>query len=292
MYSLFGLEKNIETLLLLGSLDGNFPQNTEDLKRNYKSYLMSIQPEETVSDSKMKTEFVWNLEKSKKLIELFGVASTLNDMDQENVISKNFQDQSALVRTQTMQALGKLRELDPQLHHLFEITIEKIFFAGSKVAGGGSSSSALGCIWLNPRAHWTEQDYLEFFVHELTHNLIFLDERRVVHYGDFAEIEKSENYAYSAILKRARPLDKVVHSLFVVYEVLSFRLRHFNAANKTFLHPNTGSLFEGAFETLQSLKKVKPQLLSEHLKSMISELEMKIRRMKRNCYENQNFSNR
>lgn len=292
MYSLLGLEKNIETLLLLGSLEGNFPRTTENLKKNYKTYLKSIQSEVTVSESLMKTELVWDLKKSQSLVEHFGVQSTLNDLEQEKVISKDYQENSPFTLKQTFYALERLRSVDPQLHHLFEIVIEKIFFAGSALAGGGSSSSALGCIWLNPRAHWTEQDYLEFFVHELTHNLVFLDERRTLHYGDFGEIEKAENYAYSAILKRARPLDKVIHSLFVVYEVLEFRLKHFNPANKTFLHPDTENLFNGAFETLKSLRKVKLQLLSQHVKDLVSELEIKIIQMKKDCYENQKFTNR
>lgn len=292
MYSLFGLKKNIETILILGSLDGNFPQSTQELKRKYKNYLKSIQPEITVSALPMETELIWDAEKSQKLIEFFSAPSALNDLNQEKIISRGIQIREPIIREQTIKALKKLQILDPQLEHLFQLIIEKIFFAESAKAGGGSSSTALGCIWLNPRHHWTEQDYLEFFIHELTHNLLFLDERREIHYPEYSELEKTENYAYSAILKRARPLDKVIHSLFVVYEVLAFRLKHFNPANKTFLHPDTENLFSGAHDTLKSLRTVKPQLLSPHLKKMILKLEKNILQLKRDCYENQDYVNR
>ena len=212
-------------------------------------------------------------------------------MKQESVIQIHDPRYQTQVRKNIAEVLTSFEKLDPELFNLFQLTIEKIFYAGSMVAGGGSSSGALGCIWLNPRAYWKEQDYLEFFVHELTHNLLFLDERRETHYPFYSELEKSENFALSAILKRGRPLDKVIHSLFVVYEVLSFRIRHFNPAAKTFLHPDTVMLFQGAEDTLQSLRKVKPQLLSEHLKNMILELEKNLKPLKVKCYENQKFTN-
>ena len=291
MYSLIGIEKNIESLLVLASLDGAFPKTTEELKHLYKKYLKSIQSENTVSQLTSGLELVWELEKSKDLIELFGVQSNLNDMNQDKVISQGVEFKIAEIETKTRQALETFKYLDPQYFYLFELVIERIFFAGSQRAGGGSSSAALGCIWLNPRAFWTEQDYLEFFVHELTHNLLFLDERREIHYPKYPELEKTENFAYSAILKRARPLDKVVHSLFVVNEVLNFRLKYFDPNQKTYLHPDTETLFNGAFETLKSLKRIKKDLFTKHLKNLITEIENNLVRMKGNFHENQKFIN-
>ena len=291
MYSLLGIEKNIESLLVLASLDGQFPKTTEELKLLYKKYLKSIQSVNTVSRLSNGTELVWDSCEAKDLIELFGVQSKLNDMNQDKVISKTILANSSAVEIKTKQALETFKSLEPQYFYLFQLVIEKIFFAGSELAGGGSSSAALGCIWLNPRAYWTEQDYLEFFVHELTHNLVFLDERREIHYSQYAELEKTENFAYSAILKRARPLDKVVHSLFVVNEVLNFRLKHFVGNEKTYLHPDTENLFNGAFDTLKSLKKIRRELMTKHLKDLIEKIERNLIRMKGSYNENQKFIN-
>lgn len=277
MYKLLGLNRNLETIMILSSLDGVIPQNTIQLKNQYRNYLKAIQPEFTTSKAQSKVSFevetIFDIRKSQDLISLFSEKSNLNDLKQETVIDPNIAVLADCVEQKTQQALNQFKKMDPVLYGLFNLVIEKIFFADSNVAGGGSSSGALGCIWLNPRPNWTLQDYIEFFVHELTHNLLFLDERRIIHYPNYKALEKSENYAHSAILRRSRPLDKVIHSLFVVYEVLAFRLKHFNPNQKTFLHPDTQTLYQGALDTIVSLKKIKKSLLSEHLWEVLNKLE-------------------
>ena len=185
MYHLLGIERNIETNLLLSSLGGVFPKSTSELKSCYRKYLSSIQSHDVVSKRPDGIEFVWNMQEGNRLIELFGVKSKLNDLGQESVISREVSVAIPEVRAKSEAAVKRLEEIDPILYALFQLTIEKIFYAGSSKAGGGSSSAAIGCIWLNSRPSWTEQDYLEFFAHELTHNLVFLDERREPHYPHY-----------------------------------------------------------------------------------------------------------
>lgn len=158
------------------------------------------------------------------------------------------------------QALASIQQYEPAFYELICLVITTIFSTPSKLAGGGSTSAAIGCIWVNLRKHWQEQDVIEFLVHETTHNLVFLDELCYKHY-DYEEISKKENYAWSAILNKPRPLDKVFHSIIVSTEVLLFRNEILSHPNNSCLHPPTDVMLE---QTKYSISYIKnnPRLCS------------------------------
>lgn len=146
----------------------------------------------------------------------------------------------------------RMKGINPVLCAIFDFAIHTIFYHRSKESGGGSVSSAPGVIWCAPRLNWTPDDMAEFLVHELTHNMLFIDERRYQHYIDFDDIAKPENYARSAILMRPRPLDKVFHSLIVSHEVISFRLEN-GEPEAPNVHPSNTVMLDAAHDTIESI---------------------------------------
>lgn len=175
-------------------------------------------------------------------------------------------------------ALHLMSQLDEGLHATFKSFIHTLFYHRSADSGGGSTSTLPGVIWCCNRRDWSSWDVLEFLIHELTHNLVFIDEYYHVHYPNIEEIEVSENYALSAVLKRPRPLDKVFHSLVVAHEVLQLR-RRFNEPEHPMAHPRTPILLEQCRCTIKSLEALleqKPDLVSERVKALILKIKREI----------------
>lgn len=144
-----------------------------------------------------------------------------------------------------------MASIDVDYYEVIDLVIHTIFSAKSELAGGGSTSAAIGCIWIDARSNWSDQDILEFLIHETTHNLIFLDELCYIHYLSYADIAKKENFAWSAILNKPRPLDKVFHSILVSTEVLLFREQYIGHPSHPHLHPPSEVLLS---QTLRSIE--------------------------------------
>ena len=153
-----------------------------------------------------------------------------------------------------------------------------IFSCSSDNAGGGSTSAAIGCIWINPRPHWSENDFFEFFVHELTHNLVFLDELRYRHYTNYSSIIIEENYSPSAILARKRPLDKVFHSILVSTEVLLTRQSLLGHPETPRAHPPTQIMLDQCLYSIRSLEENNAvfSLLTERSQTLLALCKSKL----------------
>lgn len=274
MYHLEGCKKAIETQYILAKTVLNqIPkkyQSWNELRLDVNKYLQGIQPEVTLRNGQ--GEIInCDQEKSSALIKIFNNISSVNDLSQQQVMKERYappsEKQISIVKT----GLQHLKDLDSDLYDLFANTINYIFFADSTLAGGGSSSAAIGCIWMNPKDSWTVQDTTELLVHELTHNLLFLDERRYSHYTDYSQLSNPDYFAHSSILKRARPLDKVVHSFVVASEVLRFRKRFFDLRELTHIHPSTDTMLENFNKTYLSLKDLPAGLLTERAWEIIEQ---------------------
>lgn len=268
MYYSEGCKKAIETQYILAKtsyLGSNEPRKYHswgELRLDLNKYLLGIQPDVTLrneNDSIISA----NSEKNKFLVNIFNNISSVNDLNQQQVMKTRNDSPSEEQISMLEKGLQQLKLLDGNLYELFINTVNYLFFADSSLAGGGSSSAAIGCIWINPKNNWTVQDITELFVHELTHNLLFLDERRYSHYSDYKQLTNPNYFAHSSILKRARPLDKVVHSFVVAAEVLEFRQRHFSNSNITTIHPSTETILENFDKTYKSLREIPDTLLTK-----------------------------
>ncbi len=263
MYHLMGFEQNLETFILLGRpyAAKKEKQDPSALKKAYFGFLKKIQPM-VPQPGGGELEFINEPKMISKLVEFFTVDTALNDI--ENIMtpgSENYRKE----------ALGRIQEnyqilltRNPQFCVLFKLVINMIFCAKSKMAGGGTTSVAIGVIWSDHRPQWQEQDFMEFFIHETAHTLLFLDEYRYQHYTHFKEILKQQNYSTSAILYKKRPLDKVMHSLVVAAEILLARAMWLGEPRSPKLHPPTSMIYA---QTLRALDELQHSKLSEKLLS-------------------------
>lgn len=254
MLRLIGLSENLKNTLILCSTSKKVPQSYQELKSAYQAFLKTIQPAITVPASK---SIYFNLEPTTdlELAGLFQSRSHLNDKQQEDIIDlndKNIQVENNKVALN--EALEKSQKLDPDFYNLFNLVINQIFFAPSRRAGGGSSSTAIGVIWANHRPSWSQSDLIEFLAHEMTHTLMFLDERRYQHYCKVDILKQPEYFARSSILNISRPLDKVIHSLVVATEILCLRDEILGHPAAPKLHPVSSKMLQSCEQTLVSLQ--------------------------------------
>lgn len=249
-----GLIKNTALLAKLYSKD----LTSESLRANYLEYVKGIQIKNRVCTEK-DTQWIYSLDKVLDYVKLFSEDSIVNDLQQQNVINptlyKEAEGSSKLERTQ--RAFEKLKNIFPDFYDVFKLNIHTVFSAPSAVAGGGSTSGAVGVIWSNPQDHWQEQDIFEILIHEYTHNAMFIDELCSQHYVSLKEVAKEENYTISAILKKRRPLDKVLHALAVGVEVLAARHYVLGHPTKPCAHPPTEMLLLQTEKSIESIRELK-----------------------------------
>lgn len=174
----------------------------------------------------------------------------LDDMDQDKVIGDSFDDVARLQKIERVRsAVEQLPDVHPALAEVFELVIHSVFvkatnrISNGTAAHGGSSSNAIGAIWLSVNDDLSSRDILELLVHELTHHLLFIDEYCHYHF-EYDLIADPANYALSAIRHTMRPLDKVVHSIVVAAELIRARdtslLGHGGAASN--VHPSDDAI--------------------------------------------------
>jgi hypothetical protein len=253
MYYMFGSRAALETLVALSQPHARHAKirDVADFKEAYAAFLKTYQPG-VPRPASTGPVFVTEADTIERLAGFFRVKSWLNDRNQGKVIEGRFDD--VLDRIRVLEAgLDALAGVDGDFVELFRLAINFVFCASSRLAGGGTTSSALGVIWAAHRDNWSRNDVFEFFVHELAHNLVFLDECRFRHYPDYPALALPENYARSAILSMQRPLDKVVHSLVVAAEVLRFRERVIGHPDAPALHPTTEVLLAKASQSYRSV---------------------------------------
>lgn len=237
--------------MLLLSLKELSPKNSLDrkgLKSSYKAFLHELQPSIPIGNS-LECELVTDFDKGEKLARCFNLNLQKEGIDQ--LIGKRPHLDGSIVRTK--KHLSLLRELDPHLHSLFVFIVNILFFGASPHAVGGTTSAAIGVVWGNPDETWNECDYLEFFVHELTHTLMFLDELRFLHYKNQSILYEKENFSLSAILQAERPIDRVLHSIVVATEVLMLRARGLVDHSQSQIHPSTNQLIESTQTSIDRL---------------------------------------
>ncbi|HPI39494.1 MAG TPA: HEXXH motif-containing putative peptide modification protein [Pseudobdellovibrionaceae bacterium] len=272
-----GFKQNIENIATLAlSVDPKLNlKSMDDLKKGYNYYISCNQPNSLLRDNHQTyIENIENISEKKTLAAQFSNDSNLNDLNQNNLIENIEYPYSQNIKKNIENALNFLEKKAPQTKILFDLVFNYYFLAHSSRAGGGTSSGALGVLWLNPKESWTVQDYTEVMVHELTHQLLFIDERRYRHYINIEDLVKKESYAYSTILNRQRPLDKVTHSYFVALNVLKYRELNFKNG-KPIVHPESKKIENSLKETINSLNTYHYSLMSDRLSKLLKMKESK-----------------
>ncbi|PRA78143.1 hypothetical protein CQ054_22585 [Ochrobactrum sp. MYb29] len=276
-----GDQKVLENILIgFKANEIAMPESETDLRTCYQRYLARMQPHCSWLRSNSKAEIVdavCDVNTKADLVALFAnVDSGLDDLHQNSVIKAGDND---LGPKQAMisEALQAMKSLTPAHYDFLNNFIEGIFFEESDIASGGSTSNAVGAIWANPDLRFHQNDTIELLVHELTHNLMFLDEWVHPHY-DYDLILSPETWCQSAILLKKRPVDKVVHSIIVATEIVLLRRTVTGEPSIFFAHPPSKELISAITESINDLRRhpMSAQLLKSRVHHLLDQAEEKL----------------
>ncbi|MBX3020661.1 MAG: hypothetical protein KF799_03205 [Bdellovibrionales bacterium] len=203
--------------------------------------------------------------------------------NEEEDFTKNIPADSNEIQFARLQmAYHELKSQHSNMFSLFDLVFHTVFFHAFPGRGGGSTPRAVGLLWANPPDHWRKPDFMEFFIHELTHNLIFIDERCHQHYTDYEALAKKENYARSTIRNQERRLDLVIHSMAVGIEILSYRHEmQLNPTQTVCVHPANEQLKEACWRSMQSIENIGTlqHLISDRMSDLLSAYKTKLKKM-------------
>lgn len=206
----------------------------------------------------------------------FFISGDPGDQKQQRVMGDAFPptlraEKIALAAT----ALERLLALDEDLRALFELVIHSIIVrphSDSAVCLGGSNSDAIGLIWMSVPAQLGERDLAELFLHELTHHLLYIDEASHAQFM-YEDMLAPENFISSAILKKAKSVCKVFHSMIVGVEICTWRQRLGWGAGASVAHPCSLDLLagvRGAHQALTALPRF-DALTTPHARAILAD---------------------
>lgn len=256
------------------------PKDESDLRAGYQNYLVKMQPHCTWLRANIHTAIdgaVCDVNTKADLVALFAnVDSGLDDLEQAKVMKagqSNFGPKQAMISA----ALTAMKTKAPSHYDFINNFIEGVFFEESDVASGGSTSNAVGVIWANPDLRFHQHDTIELLVHELTHNLMFLDEWVYPHY-DYDLILSPDTWCQSAILLAKRPVDKVVHSVIVATEIVLLRRLITGEPSVFYAHPPTDELVSAITKSVRDLRNLpmSAELLKPRVLNLLDVVEDKI----------------
>lgn len=286
MLTLYGRDDVLRNLYRLAKLESPeaIIETSEQLRPSYLAFLAAHQP--WVPINWTEDVFVTAPEVEDRLSAAFSEGA-LDDLSQADVFGPAYPHDVRLAKLDlARRALADLLVRDGDFALVFGLVIHSVFIRSSKPARGmrgshgGSSSASIGAIWLTVNDGVGMIDLMEMYVHELTHHLIFVDE---LNHGqfDYDAIAKPENFAHSAILKRHRPLDKVVHSIIVATEIMAARARYLDLDHESgsTIHPPTTALRAetlAAMESVQQLPNL-TDLITPHTSKILARCEDAIR---------------
>ncbi|MFD7532865.1 MULTISPECIES: aKG-HExxH-type peptide beta-hydroxylase [unclassified Streptomyces] len=287
MLHLFGVEENLRTITAL-----SFPYISKGqavtfsvLKEAYRSFLRSVQPS-VPSETGDGPAYIQETRRTLEYLGIFSADSALTDTRyqfgtvDESSAAIEIDAQKALAWTQ--ECADSIARRDDAFAPLFPLAMNAVFQAPSGIASGGTTSAALGVLWVDPRDSWDDRDLEEFLIHELNHTLIFLDECRFGLFTSYPELLKQENWVTSAIRKTVRPLDKAYHSAIVAADVLLAREEIFGHPDSAVLHPLSPAMAQGALEAIRDISLPPTRgLLTPHALDTLDRCRQEVERLTR-----------
>lgn len=252
MYYLDGLSSNIRSILTLASLEQERPRSIEELRVAYIKFCRNAIGDPFIPTD-LDLQYCADSERIDRLVRKYLEKTEIDDLPY--TIDPTPDSARVAARPAIQEGKKHLTNVNADLAELFDLVIHTMFYQRTSDSVGGSASSALGVIWFGHRKNWNTQDMAEFMLHELAHNLLFIDERVHGHYQSHEILSDDKTYAHSSVLQIKRPLDKAFHSLVVAHELLQFRARHLNVAEPS-LHPKTNALRDSAMQTAQDIHAI------------------------------------
>lgn len=264
MYYLLGLEKNLETIATVSKsfLKCEGKQLTfSTLKSAYFQFTQYTQPKIPISNNVSEVTFVNDVKLQEQLIEIFldrPIKGT-NHRTISNVTFNGIDKNQELISKYDLvrKSLRHYKERNENLHFLTQLLFTYIFAIKINGVACATIPKALGLLLIDHKL-WNINDMCEMLVHETTHQLVTLDEYRYEYYLNQQKLFNPENYCISTLRKTKRPVNKVIHSLIVAYEIINYRKNILASNENVTIHPGTDILKKQIFKTLESLDR--PQI--------------------------------
>ncbi|MDC9613336.1 hypothetical protein PSI19_05425 [Xenorhabdus khoisanae] len=274
MINILGIDEIVKNVYLLSKkYIGKTPPSTiEDLKPFYLEFLEKHQPYQPIN--RRNDLFIHDNNIEVKLKKAYQ-PSSLDDLNQQKMIAERHTEDERLYLHKIVQdGYNRLINSNHNIKHIFNLVIHSIFFMKTcdkfNISSfGGSSSTAMGSIWISGHGKISVDDVSEFLLHELIHHLLFVDERCHDQFN-YKEIIKPENFSMSALLKKRRPMDKVVHSILVSSEIVIAR-KEFLKSKEIIIHPDTETLRKNTLLSISEVLNMKNIncLITERVKDFI-----------------------
>lgn len=254
MIRLWGADNNLETIVALSRPYGLGSDISKAAVREaLRNCMAANQPEVPRPDGEL--IFTTAEGEYQPLLGIFNTESRLDDtpyrLDQgvDPVVGRTKLDR-------VREGVEVFAATDPLAGSFFDLTMFVVFWSPSESATGGTTSQALGVLWVDQPSSWSVRDYSEFLLHELSHTLLFLAEWRFGLYSSPEAMTDPSNYAASAIRQTMRPLDKSLHSIIVGAEVLLAREQVLGHTEEYGLHPGSTELRDGVSHSIDSVAEV------------------------------------
>ena len=273
MFNLYGYKEVLRNVYVLSKpfTKTSTVSFSDDLREPYLNFLEHTFPNLPINRND--DLFVTNAETTRALALAFS-GSTLDDLNQHAIIGNSYVNTEQVEKLEIAQsALAEVLRRDEIFNTIFSLVIQSVFITKSNItplgysSHGGSASGAIGSIWLSMHKNIYFDDVMELLVHELIHHLLFLDELVHSHFN-YKKILLEENFAYSSILNRNRPLDKVVHSMVVATEVVLARFTFLGESDSIYIHPDSETMLRNvvkSYESVHALKKLDDLLTARSL---------------------------
>lgn len=280
MFYLFGINKNLEAISIVSRnflKTDPFTASFPDLKKAYMKFSCHIQPAIPNNDNQADVCFVEDDLILDKLSEIFhdpissAEKKVISGFPFEKIIDKKIiKNKYNLVKD----TINKYQQIIPEFCFLFNLLFSHIFLIKTDHIACATIPKAMGLLLLDHRL-WTMADIFEMLVHETAHQLITLDEYCHVHYFDMEKLNNIDNFAISAMRATKRPLNKVIHSLIVAYEILAHRKTMMESREILKVHPETPVLIKQIRVTLDSIKKLNnlDNILAPRAKNIVNAID-------------------
>lgn len=212
---------------------------------------------------------VFDKTRERKLLETFISDHDDSDIDSvnkktiDNIISNEDINSKVQKMSTFNYARSTLSAISTQWAKTLDLMISQVILSHMENCVGGSTPKAPGLLWVNVPNRSSMVDYCEFIVHELTHQMLFIDDLISNHFHPVAyKVQCS-----SSIRGTRRSAFAAFHSLAVTANVLNFRksIGIVGMKNNITLHPNTPSMIAGAMSAIESIQdnQLKHKILTD-----------------------------
>ncbi|PEW41900.1 hypothetical protein CN444_25390 [Bacillus thuringiensis] len=233
----------LDNMFILVRSETREPTTFQNLKKQYVKVLNNIQGTSFKEDNPVFVDFSND----------FGTALVRcgmikpEDKDKEDFLFTSHEQEYILNKIE--KAMNLIKIINPNLHFLIHNVISTIGCVRKKGYAGGSVSTAVGMIWINPLAKWTVVDYADAIVHEFIHNSLFLDDMVNCIFPNSSLLNNPDALVTSTIRKTKRGLDKSFHSAAVAIGLMYF----YNALNN---QQKVDSFVQPVLKTLLEISKI------------------------------------